>query len=93
MRRVLFDDVDADGNSAVIGCIGGRHAFVVSAIAAGTVTLYAADESGVFVSLGTDTALTAPGIVNFDLPPGFNLRATISGGGGSAGVTAAVVGP
>lgn len=92
-RVVLFDDVDADSNSSAIGWNGGKGAFVVSTYGAGTVTLYAADASGVYISLGASFALTAVGIVAFELPAGFTLRATIAGGGAAAGITASIVGP
>lgn len=92
-RRVLFNAQAADGNSDAIGWNGGKGAFVVSARVAGTVTLYAADASGVYISLGASYALVAVGIVAFELPAGFTLRATISGGVGAAGITAAIVGP
>jgi len=92
-RKILFAAENADTNSAVVGWNGGKGAFVVHARTAGTVTLFAADASGVYISLGSSFALTAVGIVAFDLPAGFALRATISGGGGVAAISAAIVGP
>lgn len=89
-EEVLFAAVTGTVNSTPIGWNGGRGAFVVSVIGGGTITLKAAGAAGVYISLGADVVLTAPGIVNFDLPPGFTLRADLAAG---VGVTASVVRP
>ena len=77
-----------------MGWNGGRGAFVVSGTWDGaTMTLFAADASDVYISLGSTASLTANGIVSFELPAGFTLRATLSNDGATTSLTAAVVGP
>ena len=93
-RAAFFAAKTTDGAGTDQGWNGGRGSLVLSGTPDGaTVTFSAADASGVFVGLGTDAVLTAAGIVNFDLPAGFILRATISGAGAGTSLTAAVVGP
>ena len=64
---------------------GGRGTFVVDGTFAGaTVTLSAISPDGSnYVSVGSDAALTAEGMVNFDLPP-TKIKAVVSGGSPSA---------
>ena len=93
-RRAFFTDKATDGAGTDLGWNGGRGSFVASGTWDGaTVTFSAADESGDFIDLGSDAVLTADGIVNFDLPAGFTLRATLSNDGATTSLTAAVVGP
>ena len=93
-RVVLFSARTTDGDSSAVGWNGGRGALVVNGTWDGaTMTLKAADASGNYISLGSDAELTADGIVNFDLPAGFTLRATLSNDGATTSLTAAVGGP
>jgi len=64
---------------------GGRGTFIVDGtFASGTVTLSVISPDGSsYVSVGADAALTAEGVVNFDLPPTL-IKAVVSGGSPSA---------
>ena len=60
---------------------GGRGTFEVDGSFDGaTVTLQKLGPDGTnYLSLGTDAALTAEGVINFDLPP-CHIRALVAGG-------------
>jgi hypothetical protein len=92
-RRAFFAAKTTNGAGDDLGWNGGRGSLVARGTWDGaTITFSAADSSGAFIDLGSDAVLTADGIVNFDLPAGFTLRATVSGVGTSS-LNAAVVGP
>lgn len=92
-RALLFNAQAGDGDSAVVGWNGGMGSLVASGgFGGGTLTIKVADSSGTYISLGTDAVLTAAGVVNFLLPPGFTIRGTLAGASGAT-LTLALVGP
>ena len=79
----LLSNASATGDAAKWP--GGRGTFMVDGtFGGGTVTLSVLGPDGSsFVSVGEDAALTAEGVVNFDLPP-CSIKAVVSGGTPSA---------
>lgn len=92
--RNFFAAKTTNGAGTDLGWNGGRGAFAVFGTFNGaTVTFSASPDGGMtFIDLGSDAVLTAAGVVNFDLPAGFALRAALSAVGGSTSLTASLVG-
>lgn len=84
----MYQRVDLLSNGSATGSgqrwDGGRGSFLVNGTFDGeTVTLQVLGPDGTtYVDVGTDAALTANGVANFDLPQGM-IRAAVSTGGGS----------
>lgn len=78
-RIDLLSNATSTGSAALWA--GGRGMFKLAGTVGGaTVTLQILGPDGTtWQSLGTDAALTATGVVDFDAPPG-QLRAAVSGG-------------
>lgn len=76
---------NASATGAVCRWPGGRGTFIVDGSFDGaTVTLSVLSPDGSsYVSVGTDAALSAEGVVNFDLPPCW-IKAVVSGGSPNA---------
>lgn len=79
---VLLSNAAATGSA--VQWPGGRGVFMVGATWGGaTIALHAKLPNGTFVSVGTDTELTADGMAGFDLPA-CDIKAVVSGGPPSA---------
>lgn len=76
---------NAAATGAAVRWPGGRGTFIVDgSFDGGTVTLSVISPDGSsYVSVGDDAALTAEGVVNFDLPPTL-IKAVVSGGSPNA---------
>jgi len=76
---ILLENAAATGPARTWN--GGRGQFkTVGTFGGATVTLQILGPDGTtWLSLGEEAAFTAPGVVNFDCPPG-QLRAQVSGG-------------
>jgi hypothetical protein len=87
-NNTLLDGAAATGPATTWA--GGRGQFkALGSFGGATVTLQILGPDGAtWLALGAEAALTGPGVVNFDCPPG-QLRAAVSGGSPS-GLHAAV---
>lgn len=76
---------NASATGSAVAWPGGRGTFEVDGTFGGaTVTLSKLGPDGSsYISVGSDGALTAEGVVNFDLPP-TSIKAVVSGGSPSA---------
>ncbi len=79
MRLELLSNASATGSGKIWN--GGRGAFMAAGTFGGaTVTLQVLGPDGTtWLDVGAEAALTAPGAVGFDLPPG-TIRAEVDGG-------------
>lgn len=81
-RVDLLSNASATGSSKQWP--GGRGQFAVEGTIGGaTITLQVQGPNGTWLAVGTDAALTAAGVVNFDLPQ-CNIRALVASGSPSA---------
>lgn len=91
MPRML-EDQTSSGNSSTFNWPGGIGTFAVwGTFDSATVKLQVLgpnNDDSTWIDVGSDVELTADGVGNFQLATGCQIRANVSGGGGSQSVNA-----